>query len=238
VKKYKGINYSQRPEGYWKDKDVLSALLRNVKGRERRELIRAHWEQGRLDELEEELLADSLSDSRRVALGQIHPCFLGGEYLPDYQSREVEIARIHLRSVTADVLSIRARPDPEGIRYRVVDEHNETYRLRCEVSQEPLSLEELVCLIDEGGHRDLPGNLALGWNEYNLRETRERRTDYRYFTSLHSDLYPQLHDHYEHVFDDWVAEEEAEVAKAQAEKEEEEEWARLIAEEEGEGAGN
>ncbi len=47
---------------------------------------------------------------------------MGDEYLPDYLPGEVEIARVSLRSVTADMIALRARPEGVGIRYRWVAE--------------------------------------------------------------------------------------------------------------------
>jgi hypothetical protein len=49
-------------------------------------------------------------DEARISLGQIHPTFMGGEYLPNYCRQEVEIARIALASTTSDVISLRASP--------------------------------------------------------------------------------------------------------------------------------
>jgi len=45
-------------------------------------------------------------------VGQIHPKFMRGEYLPNYGRREVEIERFMLESTTSDVVSLRDRhPD-------------------------------------------------------------------------------------------------------------------------------
>jgi len=43
MKKYSGIDYSFRPKSYWLDTEVLQALLRNVKGAERRKMIKAYY---------------------------------------------------------------------------------------------------------------------------------------------------------------------------------------------------
>ena len=60
MKKYAGIDYSFRPESYWVDKEVLQALLRNVKGAERRKMIKAYYEAGNFQELEESFSKISL----------------------------------------------------------------------------------------------------------------------------------------------------------------------------------
>ena len=56
MKRFKGIDYDFRPRSYWEDTDELAALLRNVKGTNRRQMIRDYWEAGKIDELSEELL--------------------------------------------------------------------------------------------------------------------------------------------------------------------------------------
>ena len=64
---------------------------------------------------------DSLSDKERASLGKSHPTFMGGAYLPNYRSEEVEIARIELASTTSDVISLRARPSGSRIKCKLVD---------------------------------------------------------------------------------------------------------------------
>ena len=81
------------------------------------------------------------------------------------------------------------------------------YTIAPEVSVRPLTLAELIDLLDgasfTGG--DLEGGLALGWNNNSL-DGGETATELRNFTSLESDLYPALSAHYERVFDDWEKE--------------------------------
>ena len=114
-KLYAGIDYEFRPESFWTAaSDPLAAILRNVKGRNRREMIRDYYAAGKLDQLSDELLEDALNDEVRISLGKIHPTFMGGEYLPNYGRQEVEIARIALASTTSDVISLRARPTGFG----------------------------------------------------------------------------------------------------------------------------
>jgi len=67
------------------------------------------------------LLSETLRDEQRRLFGSMHPSFMGVEYLPDLYEDEVEIARVELRSTTGDVISIRARPEGNGVAYRVVD---------------------------------------------------------------------------------------------------------------------
>jgi hypothetical protein len=206
MKTYPGIDYEFRPASYWEEGDPLAILLRNVKGSNRRRMIIDYWRAGRLDEIEETLLQEELDDDQRARLGRIHPSFMGGEYLPGYEAQEVEIVRVELQSTLGDVISLRARPVPEGIAYRVVDEYEAAYSLPLTTSEEPLSLRELIALCD-GARLDeadnFRGGLALGFNVGDDHATRRR---YRHFTHVSSPFYPQLEAHFEHVFDDWVAE--------------------------------
>ena len=99
---YSAINYDFRPESYWAPaQSPLEAALRNVKGRNRREMIRNYHSRGLLPALSDDLLRDTLDEDTRNRLDLIHPSFMGGEYLPDYRCDEVEIARIELSPLPA-----------------------------------------------------------------------------------------------------------------------------------------
>lgn len=207
MKTYPNIDYAFAPASYWADADPLAAILRNVTGENRRRMIRDSWRAEKLDQLDEALLADQLPDDRREALGRIHPSFLGGEFLPGYLPGEVEIARICLQSTTSDVISLRARRTRTGIAYRVVDEYEEVFLLPIAVSDEPLTLAELIRQFDEGSMEDpgFPdGGLSLGYNNLNAESGDFERL--RHFTRIESDFYPQLCAHFERVFAEWVAE--------------------------------
>ena len=211
MKKYKGISYKYRPSSYWKDTDVLAALLRNVKGQERRKMIQAYWEAGCLEDLNEALLRDTLSEEDRVCLGRVHPRLMGGEYLPDYDTAEVEIARISLESTTGDVISIRAKWQPGGIAYRIVDEYETEFRVARQSSEKPLTLGELIEFIDGSAHPGIRTSLALGYNDMNAENCPRR--ELRHFTSITSGFYRKLELHYENVFEEWVKEQESEGEK-------------------------
>ena len=208
MKTYAGIDYDFRPKSYWDETDLLHALLRNVKGENRRQMILDYAAEERLEELDEQLLQDELDQETRDRLGRIDPSFMGGEYLPGYLPGEVEIARICLQSTTSDVISLRARPTTTGrIAYRVVDEYDETFTLPIEESEEPLTLAELVHQLDEGtmDNPEFPeGGLSLGYN--NLNAESMDFEDLRIFTSISSAFYEDLWGHCEQVFEDWVSE--------------------------------
>lgn len=209
MKRYKGINYSFRPASYWDDNEILTSLLRDVKGTERRRLIRQHWENGTLEQLPEALLLSELSPELRAFLGRVHPALMGGEYLPEYDPAETEIARLELRSTTSDVVSIRAFPLGDEIGYRIVDEYGEKFELERESSARPFSLRELIRFIDGSRHPDASSGLALGYNDVNLDCGVDLETLYD-FTSVSSDIYHQLSNHYHQVYGDWYEEKLAE----------------------------
>ncbi|MDB4816691.1 hypothetical protein OAG93_00625 [bacterium] len=204
MKEYPGIDYGFRPQSYWLDRDVLQALLRNVKGAERRKMIKSYYKNGNFQELEESFSKISLSDEERFRLASIHPMFMGGEYLPDYERDETEIARIELNSTMADVISIRACIDEgETIEYSVVDEHDGKFNLWTEWSDKPFSLSELVEFIDR---TELEGSsysgLSLSFNNSNA-ECMDKE-DLVGFTTISSEIYPDLEDHYGKVFTEWA----------------------------------
>ena len=70
------------------------------------------------------LLQSALPDPLRQYLGSLHPSGMGGEYLPDLATQEVEIARITIASTTQDVTCVYARQAGDAIALRVVDEYD------------------------------------------------------------------------------------------------------------------
>jgi hypothetical protein len=218
TKLYTGIDYQFRPESYWAAaNNPLEAALRNVKGRNRREMIRDYHKTGKLEQLDEDLLADTLDTETRVSLGQIHPSFMGGEYLPNYDRSEVEIARIELESTTSDVFSLRARPVGSRIKYRLVDEYQTEFRLPQQTSARPFSLGELVRFLDsvERVDADEPSWYQFGFvlssNQCNLDCGADLDT-LRNFTRVESDHYPDLASHYAKAIAEWYEARLAEVS--------------------------
>lgn len=120
------------------------------------------------------------------------PGFGGGGYLPRLRPREVEIAGLALNSTTGDVISIRALHSPEGVRLRVADEYGTRYRLVRAVWERPLSLADLVDLIDTVRHE---GQVGLFSTLDRLWEEAEGSTDpseLADFITVISAFYPQL----------------------------------------------
>jgi hypothetical protein len=163
------IDFSFRPITYWPEQESLELLVSRIKGEQRRLRGEALLREGRIDELSELIdrgpLSDDLSDHDREEWGRLHPSNLGGEYLPEMDEGEVEIARGAIASTTGDVQSVRARRAPGGIRVQVVDEYENEFSTGVRVYAQPLTLRELIDFIDGSdiqGEDGPEGGLVLG----------------------------------------------------------------------------
>ena len=208
---YPSIDYSFRPVSYWASPvDILAAALRNVKGRNRRAMIRDYFMAGNLEQLDENLLVDSLETESRTNLGLIHPSFMGSEYLPSYKPGEVEIARIELESTTCDVVSVRARSSGSRILYRVCDEYGTDFEPSQNSSRRPFSLAHFIHFLDainRAGSNEpswTQFGFVLSFNQGNL-ECGSDLQDLKDFTRVESDVYSDLGCHYAMLFDRWYA---------------------------------
>jgi len=140
------LDLSYRPESYFWPITHETHLIAAIKGERRRNIIRAAFDANTVTPLDEHYAAPVLDEQDRRALGRLHPSFMGGEYLPNRQETEVEIARINIDSTTSDVTSVYAKAGKSRIYYRVVDEYNgDTLSdKRTRTSKRPLTLAELV----------------------------------------------------------------------------------------------
>jgi len=141
----KRIDKSYRPTNYFWAYDRGIRLASNIKGAERKALYERLLKEGDSAACDELLTQSSLTvEQRRRA--NVHPAFMGGEYLPDCDPNEVEIARITIASTTQDVTCVYAKRVAGGIDYRVVDEY-EGMTLDEETARrttDPMALSELV----------------------------------------------------------------------------------------------
>lgn len=139
------IDLEYRPSSYFWPHGLEKHLLARIKGAARKAALKALIDAGQIDEVPEFLAKSSLTEEERQAIGRIHPAFMGGEYLPDLDETEIEIARISINSTTGDVTSMYARRGKGCIHYRVVDEYGgETLTGDTErTSEKPLALGEL-----------------------------------------------------------------------------------------------
>jgi hypothetical protein len=139
------IDLSFRPRSYFWPASLEVQLLTHIKGGARRAEVKRLIDAGQVDQIPALLAKAKLSKEERSNLGRIHPMFMGGEYLPDQEASEVEIARIEINSTTFDVTSVYARREASAIHYRVVDEYDGGTLTGPDTRQsvEPLTLGEL-----------------------------------------------------------------------------------------------
>ena len=55
MSRFTGIDYTFKPHSYWEDSSVLQALLRDVKGVQRRKMIVDYYEQDALNQLDRDI---------------------------------------------------------------------------------------------------------------------------------------------------------------------------------------
>ncbi len=205
VPEVEGVDLDFTPKSYFTERDLGLAIPSDIMGRARRDMARrlAADLSADVDGMPTELLESVLTKVRRDLLGAIHPSLMGGEYLPRLRKGEVEIARISLESVTADQISVRARRTNEGIEYSIVDEYDTggAYDLRPRVSTAPLSMRELVAMLDgaHGGGGAVICHLALNV------DTKEDAARLLGFVSVESDFYPDLGRYYAGRIGQWYA---------------------------------
>jgi hypothetical protein len=118
------IDFSYRPASYFGPTSLPRHLLDKVKGDVVRKDLERLYRDGQLGELACLLQTAGLDKDAVRSLGSVHPALMGGNYLPDRSTNEVEIARIVIRSTTYDVTCLYARFRDGKIRYRVVDEYD------------------------------------------------------------------------------------------------------------------
>ena len=229
-----GVDLSFRPATYWPKSLNREQLLSRVKGKARRDTARFILEQGPgFTSLNQFVSREGLPDEQRQTWGMIHPQFMGGEYLPDFRKKEVEIARISLASVTADQFSVRASRTKSGIRYRIVDEYQSKFKQPITQSETPLSLGELITLIDKTKYveYEYSDGLALSHLDYNYQAcyNLEILESLEGFVSVESAFYPELGPYYDEMVKGWFEEHRREFTKSddkdceEEEQEEEEE---------------
>jgi hypothetical protein len=187
-----------RPASYWDTPDTIFA---NIKGEQRRRMLRRVLDEGDGEKLQEWMLKDKLTEDERKLIGRMHPLLMGGEYLPDYDSQEIEIARVALQSTTGDVISIRARSSDGMIHYSVVDEYGSKFECSPTSTQAPLTLAELINLIDTVRNKSMEYvGLTTTFRDMNLLDESDPE-DLVDFVRVSSTFYPQLEEYY--VAESW-----------------------------------
>ncbi len=199
---FHGIDLSFRPASYFWPLELERHLLARIKGAERKAAVQRLIDAGRLDEIPSFLRQSSLSNTDRQAIGRIHPAFMGGEYLPDLTSHEVEIARITIASVTQDVACVRARRRKGRIFYRVVDEYegDTLSEKRTRTSTRPLTLGQLECFFNGAWSVFDVLQMNFGDEGYDLTQMQ------RFVIGIESEFYPTIDALYRQRIETWGAE--------------------------------
>ena len=206
------IDQNYRPVTYWPEALDQEQLLSRIQGESRRTIAREILAEEGFAGLNEFLARETLDDEERRAWGLMHPHCMGGEYLPQLDVEDVEIARISLASTTSDQISIRASYVGKKIRYDVCDEYDTEFNLALSSSEQPLSLGELIQLIDGSGHpeeQEPGGLLVCHWE--NMIEWDYSPDEAVDFASIESAWYPQLATYYHQVACDWYEQKQKEL---------------------------
>ena len=195
-------NMDYRPRNYWGPQEVQTLVGARVKGELRRQQAISDLASNHADH---EIISESLTEEHRRAVGAVHPWFMGGEYLSDLKLKEVEIARVVMQSTTMDVVSIRARKTKHRIIYKIVDEYPEdeswVYTLTKKTSKQPLTLSELIKLIDNAVDGGLVG-IGRNWH---YQEGSPAEEIYNFETAS-SAYYSELTQWYDEVNEEWLNE--------------------------------
>lgn len=178
------IDLDFRPRTYFRPRALEAHLLSQVKTTALRRTLQQLFTRGEHELVRDLLTKRRLSAHDRALLETFHPMFMGGNYLPEEEDGEVEIARVNLQSTTRDATCVYARSEDGQIHYRVVDEYGgDTLQGPAEAcSNQPMTLREfadfffrawpLIDVIESNFEDDLGG--ALG------------------FFSVDSEFYPEL----------------------------------------------
>lgn len=152
MRERQGFDPEWRPETYWPSLPADQDLVSRIRGKQRRELLRAALASGDFSGVDPADVREALTVDERRALMKVHPHLTMGEYLPELEDAdlvggEVEIARLYIASGLGNAISIRARTDGRGIGLRAVDEFEQTLSLSPERISKPLSYQELLLLV-------------------------------------------------------------------------------------------
>ena len=207
------FNSDYRPNSYWGPQLLETAILSKIKGQERKEMVSKYLKSNDLSAMSY-LTDESLPEEIRKSYGQIHPNFMGGEYLPDTKDNEVEIARVVLKSTTQDVYSFRAKKLKNKIKYSIHDEYENTFDLAIKTSAKPLTFSQIVKLIEfstVNEIQDFP-NVYGGAREHQYHNYYNDLHLWD-FETVHSDFYRELEEWFDIQNYIWLIEKSIELAE-------------------------
>lgn len=210
VSKY---DLSFRPRSYWLTVNLVGATVANIKGTARRQEVGAILEEaGGIPAELAWVAGESVTDEQRDARGRLHPQLMGGEYLPDTRPHQVWVetsAGVELESVTGDVISIRASQTKRGIRYRIVNEYGSKFWHRPQQSQAPLTMGQLIALINSttsSDRDDDESGLTTFYRDMNHmpEPLHANAKELVNFVTVSSTFYPELRAYYEEEAQEWL----------------------------------
>jgi hypothetical protein len=131
--------------------------------------------------------------------------FSSGAFLPGFDDTETEIVRITLESTTFDIISLRAGLIDEKIHYSVVDEYDGEYVCKPQSSGRPLTMRQLIDLMEKTETSSGCTGLVLGRAQDGF-ECTGYAEQWVHFATVSSDFYPQLGEWYFDALEEWYEE--------------------------------
>jgi hypothetical protein len=159
---------------------------------------------GLIEDLPTSLIKLDMPAAFRLLLERSDQLLMHGEYLPDLVEGEEEIVRIVLDNNETDTWSVRARNEGGAIKYTVVDEYETIYGFSPVESQEPLTFEEMISLLDS--IRDVlnpDASITNPYRDYNLHLAEHPEEDVE-FVTVFSRFYPELTEWYYEEAVEWL----------------------------------
>jgi hypothetical protein len=195
------LDLSFRPSSYFWPIAHETHVIAAIKGERRRNAIRNAIDSNTETPLDRYYSTPVLKQEDRIALGRLHPSFMGGEYLPNRNETEVEIARINIDSTTSDVTCVYAKTGKNRIYYRVVDEYSGDTLTdkKARTSLKPLTLADLIQFFLTAW----PLQDVLEGNDLDLEGAQN-------FVHPSSEIYPQFGAAIRTKIDGWYANQEVE----------------------------
>ena len=171
-------------------------------------MIKHYYEQGMFEELDETFAKSQSHGGSTQSIWCDSSFVLGWRVSSRLQS-------IRNRNCQSEAAFNHAGPHQhsshEGrreLRYSIVDEYDDhEFSLWTQFSQKPFSVKKLIEFLDNSSEvKGYPGSLTLAYNNSNADGvlSRERLRD---FTTVCSEIYSQLEEHYDRVYADWIVEE-------------------------------
>jgi hypothetical protein len=140
------IDLEYKPKTYFGPQPLVRYLIDQVKGAVVRERLELLLSEGKMQEIHALLDGEGVTTNSIRYLESVHPMFMGGNYLPDMEDGEIEIARIEISSTTHDVTCLFAKMENGEIQYRIVDEYDGDTLISPKemTTDEPMTLKDMT----------------------------------------------------------------------------------------------